>query len=61
MPACVSVSQTDTASVSSTSKVADIDVDTVVAGRANSESSGAFKGVVTAERRNDDPKHQGHY
>jgi hypothetical protein len=50
----ISVSQTDTASVSSTSKVADIDVDTIVAGRANSEVSGAFKGVVTAERRNDD-------
>lgn len=50
----LSVSQTDTASVSSTSQVADIDVDTVVAGRANSENSGAFKGVVTAERRNDD-------
>lgn len=49
----LSVSQTGTDTVAPASQVVDIDVDTVLAGRANDEASGAFKGVVTAERRAD--------
>lgn len=34
-------------------EIIDLDVATIVAGRARSETTGAFKGVVTAERRDD--------
>jgi hypothetical protein len=48
------LSVTRESSAASADTITDLDVATVVAGRGVSETTGAFKGVVTAERRSND-------